>query len=340
MSVKLGIMGFGRLGRNMFRIAHDEPDITFAAVSDLADVETLAYLLRTATVEGPFQGSLRRKGHYLMTERQCTRVVHGSRPGDVPWDVLGADIVIEATGMFRTRAELQKHIDSGAKAVILSTPASDSIDRMIVNGINDHELTADDRIISNASSSCHALAIGLKVINETLGVERAAMTTVHAYTSDQQLSDSARGDLRWSRSAAENIIPNTSWATGAVEELMPHFKGRLTGMALNVPVSAGSNIDLVVETGKQVSAEEFNAVFRAAADGPYKGLLGYTEEPIVSSDIIGNSCSAVLDSQATLSLGNGLVKCVLWYDNGWAYAYRLLDTARKVAGLLRTQEVV
>ena len=340
MSVKLGIMGFGRLGRNMFRIAHDEPDITFAAVSDLADVETLAYLLQTSTVEGSFKGSLRRKGHYLMTERQCTRVVHGSRPGDVPWDVLGADIVIEATGMFRTRAELQKHIDSGAKAVILSTPPRGTVDRMIVNGINDHELSPDDRIISNASSSCHALAIGLKVINETLQVKRAAMTTVHAYTSDQQLSDSARGDLRWSRSAAANIIPNTSWAPGAVELLMPEFAGKLAGMALNVPVSAGSNIDLVVETGKHVSAAEFNAVFREAVDGQYAGLLGYTDEPIVSSDIIGNSCSAVLDSQATLSLGNGLVKCVLWYDNGWAYAYRLLETARKVAGLLRTQEVV
>ena len=340
MSVKLGIMGFGRLGRNMFRIAHDEPDITFAAVSDIADVETLAYLLQTSTVEGPFEGELRRKGHYLMTERQCTRVVHGSRPGDVPWDVLGVDVVIEATGQFRTRAELEKHIESGAKAVILSTPPKGEIDRMIVNGINDHELSADDRIISNASSSCHALAVGLKVINETLGVDRATMTTVHAYTSDQQLSDSARGDLRWSRSAAENIIPNASWAPGAVMELIPELEGKLSGMALNVPVHAGSNIDLVVETGKHVSAEEFNAVFREASEGPYKGLLGYTEEPIVSSDIIGNPNSAVLDAQATLSLGNGLVKCVLWYDNGWGYAYRLLETARKLTGLLRTEEVV
>jgi len=339
MSVKLGIMGFGRLGRNMFRIAHDVPDVTFAAVSDVAGVETLAYLLKSTTVEGPFRGELRQKGHYLVTKHQNTRVVHGSRPGDVPWDVLGADIVIEATGMFRTRAELQKHLDSGAKAVILSTPPVDAIDRMIVNGVNDAQLSPTDRIVSCGSSSCHALAVIMKVLQEKVGVKRATMTTVHAYTSDQQLSDNARGGLRWSRSAAENIIPNSSWAAGAVMDLIPELKGRLSGMALNVPVSAGSNLDLVIELAKPLSAAEFNAVLAEAAAGPYQGLIGYTEEPIVSSDVIGNSCSAVVDAQATLSLGNGLVKCVVWYDNGWAYAYRMLETARKLAGLVRTQEV-
>ncbi|HPF36857.1 MAG TPA: glyceraldehyde 3-phosphate dehydrogenase NAD-binding domain-containing protein [Candidatus Krumholzibacteria bacterium] len=340
MSVKLGIMGFGRLGRNMFRIGHNQPDVTFAAVSDIADVETLAYLLQSSTVEGEFEGDLRQKGHYLMTERQCTRVVHGSRPGDVPWDVLGVDIVIEATGVFRKRRELQKHLDAGAKAVILSTPPQDSIDRMIINGVNDHELKAEDRIISCGSSSCHALAVVMKVLQEKVGVKRATMTTVHAYTSDQQLSDSARGDLRWSRSAAQNIIPNTSWAPGAVMELMPELAGKIDGMALNVPVSAGSNIDLVVELEKPLSAEDYNALMRDAAQGRYNGLICYTDEPIVSSDVIGNSCSAVVDAQATMSLGNGLVKSVLWYDNGWAYAYRMLETARRLAGLIRSGEVL
>lgn len=339
MSVKLGIMGFGRLGRNMFRIAHDDPDVTFAAVSDVAGVETLAYLLKYTTVEGPFKGELRQKGHYLVTKHQNTRVVHGSRPGDVPWDVLGVDIVMEATGMFRTRAELQKHLDSGAKAVILSTPPVGEIDRMIVNGVNDDQLRPSDRIVSCGSSSCHALAVIMKVLHEKIGVKRATMTTVHAYTSDQQLSDNARGGLRWSRSAAENIIPNSSWAAGAVMDLIPDLKGKLSGMALNVPVSAGSNLDLVIELDKPLSAAEFNAVLAEAAAGPYKGLIGYTDEPIVSSDVIGNSCSAVVDSQATLSLGNGLVKCIVWYDNGWAYAYRMLETARKLAGLVRSQEV-
>jgi len=323
----------------MFRIAHDQPDVTFAAVSDLADVETLAYLLKNTTVEGEFRGDLHQEGHYLVTDHQKTRVVHGSRPGDVPWDVLGVDVVIEASGMFRTRPELQKHIDSGAKAVILSTPSVGPVDHMVINGVNDGELTADDRIISNGSSSCHALALTLKVLQEKVGLKRATMTTVHAYTSDQQLSDTARGGLRWSRSAAENIIPNSSWAARAVVKLMPELEGKVDGMALNVPVSAGSNLDLVVELEKPLTAEEYNAIFKEASEGQYKGLIGYTDEPIVSSDVIGNSNSAVLDSQATLSLNNGLIKSIVWYDNGWGYAYRLLDTARRVAALVADGEV-
>jgi len=340
MAVKLGIMGFGRLGRNMFRIAHNEPDVTFAAVSDLADARTLAYLLQHSTVEGEFEGALEQKMHYLITDHQRTRVVQGTRPGDVPWDVLGVDIVIEASGAFRSRADLQKHLDSGAKAVILSTPPIDQVDRLIVNGVNDHELMPQDRIISNASSSCHALALVLKVLQEKVGVKRATMTTVHAYTSDQQLSDSARGGLRWSRSAAQNIIPNESWAPKAVEQLIPELKGKLNGMALNVPVSAGSNIDLVAELEQPLSAVEYNEIMKEAAEGQYKGLIGYTDEPIVSSDVIGNSCSAVVDSQATLSLNNGLIKSVFWYDNGWAYAYRLLETARMVAKNIAKGEVL
>ena len=339
MSVNVGIMGFGRLGRNMFRIANADPGVTFAAVSDLANVETLAYLLKNTTVEGEFLGELRQEGHYLVTDNQRTRVVHGSRPGDVPWDVLGVDVVIEATGMFRTRPELQKHIDSGAKAVILSTPSIGPVDRMVINGVNDEDLTVSDRIISNGSSSCHALALMLKILQEKVGLKRATMTTVHAYTSDQQLSDNARGGLRWSRSAAENIIPNSSWAARAVVKLMPELEGKVDGMALNVPVSAGSNLDLVVELEKPLSAEEYNAIFAEAAEGEYKGLIGYTDEPIVSSDVIGNSCSGVVDAQATLSLNNGLIKSIVWYDNGWAYAYRLLETARRVAALVVDGEV-
>ncbi len=339
MSVRLGIMGFGKLGRNMFRIAHDQPDISFAAASDIADVETLAYLLKSSTIEGPFRSTLHTEGQYIVTGSQRMRMMQGSRPGHVPWDVLGADIVIEATGVFRTRAELQKHLDAGAKAVILSTPPVGTLDKLIINGINDDQLTAADRIISNGSSSCHALALVLKLLNEKVGVKRATMTTVHAYTSDQQLSDTASGSLRWSRSAAQNIIPNSSWAAGAVMELIPELKGKVDGMALNVPVPAGSNIDLVTELEKPLSAEEYNAIFAEAAAGQYKGLLGYTDEPIVSSDVVGNSCSGLIDAQATLSLKNGLVKSLIWYDNGWGYAYRMLDTARKVAGLIAGKEV-
>jgi len=332
-------MGFGKLGRNMFRIGHDQPDITFAAASDLADVETLAYLLKSSTVEGPFRSSMHTEGQYIVTEDQRMRMIQGTKPGHVPWDVLGADIVIEATGVFRTREELQKHLDAGAKAVILSTPPVGTLDKLIINGINDDELTADDRIISNGSSSCHALALVLKLLNEKVGVKRATMTTVHAYTSDQQLSDTASGSLRWSRSAAQNIIPNSSWAAGAVMDLIPALRGKVDGMALNVPVPAGSNIDLVTELEQPLSAEEYNAIFAEAAEGDYKGLLGYTEEPIVSSDVVGNSCSGLIDAKATLSLKNGLVKSLIWYDNGWGYAYRMLDTARRVAGLIAGKEV-
>jgi glyceraldehyde 3-phosphate dehydrogenase len=339
MSLKLGIMGFGRLGRNMFRIAHDDPEVTFAAVSDIADAETLAYLTRNTTVEGLFEGELRQEGHTLVTKRQRTRVVHGTRPGEVPWDVLGADIVVEATGQFRSRRVLERHLEAGAKAVLLSTPSIGEIDRMVINGINDHELTAEDRLVSNGSSSCHALALVLKVLQEEVGLKRATMTTVHAYTSDQQLSDSAGADLRWSRSAAQNIIPNSSWAPRAVMKLMPELEGKVNGIALNVPVPAGSNLDLVVELEKPLTAEEYNAIFAEAAEGKYKGLLGYTTEPIVSSDVIGNPHSGVIDSQATLSLNNGLIKSIIWYDNGWAYAYRLLETAKRMAGLIGSREV-
>jgi glyceraldehyde 3-phosphate dehydrogenase len=339
MSLKLGIMGFGRLGRNMFRIAHDDPEVTFAAVSDIADAETLAYLTRNTTVEGLFEGEIRQEGHTLVAGHQRTRVVHGSRPGDVPWDVLGADIVIEATGQFRSRRVLERHLEAGAKAVLLSTPPVGEIDRLVINGINDHELTAEDRLVSNGSSSCHALALVLKVLQEEVGLKRATMTTVHAYTSDQQLSDSASADLRWSRSAAQNIIPNSSWAASAVVKLMPELEGKVNGIALNVPVPAGSNLDLVVELEKPLTAEQYNEIFAEASQGKYKGLLGYTTEPIVSSDVIGNPHSGVIDSQATLSLNNGLIKSIIWYDNGWAYAYRLLETAKRMAGLIGSGEV-
>jgi glyceraldehyde 3-phosphate dehydrogenase len=339
MAVRIGIMGFGRLGRNMYRIAYDDPDVDFVAVSDIGDLESLRYLLKFSTIEGLFAPEVQLDGPYLIVGPQRTRFVRGSRPSDIPWDVLGADIVIESTGVFRTRSELQGHLDAGAKRVILSTPALDDIDRMIINGVNDNDLNHGDLIISGGSSSCHALGLVLKVLHEKVGVRRAMMTTVHAYTSDQQLSDSAKPGLRWSRSAAQNIIPNQSWAPQAVQEIYPALRGRISGMALNVPVSAGSNIDLVSELAKPLSADEVNAILQEAATGPYKGLIDYTEEPIVSSDVIGKSASAVVDAKATLSLANGMVKTVIWYDNGWGYAYRMLELAKRLAGMLEAEEV-
>jgi glyceraldehyde 3-phosphate dehydrogenase len=338
MSVRIGIMGFGRLGRNMFRIAHDDPDVRFVAVSDIADANSLAYLLKYSTIERTFHKEVRYEKNYLVSGRQRTRVINGSRPGDVPWDVLGADVVIECTGVFRHRADLQRHLDAGAKRVILSTPALDEIDRMVINGVNDGDLSVEDRIISGGSSSCHALALILKILHEHVGVKRAVMTTVHAYTSDQQLSDTAKPSLRWSRSAAQNIIPNQSWAPSAVEDIIPGLRGRLSGMALNVPVPAGSNIDLVSELERPLAAENVNAVLREAAEGPYKALVEYTEEPIVSTDVVGNPSSAVFDGKATLSLENGMVKTVAWYDSGWGYAYRMLELAKALNKQIEAQE--
>jgi glyceraldehyde 3-phosphate dehydrogenase len=339
MAVRLGIMGFGRLGRNMFRIAYDNPDFEFVAVSDIADIESLRYLLQYSTIEGRFAAEVGREGSYLVVGPQRTRVLKGAHPRDIPWDVLGADIVVEATGQFRHRAELQYHLDGGAKRVILSTPALDAIDRMVVNGVNDGELTAADRIISGGSSSCHALALVLKILHEKVGIRRAFMTTVHAYTSDQQLSDTAKPGLRWSRSAAQNIIPNHSWAPQAVAAILPALKGKISGMALNVPVPAGSNIDLVSELEKPLSAGEVNAIFQEAAAGPYQGLVAYTDEPIVSSDVVGNPASVLFDAQATLSLGNGMIKTVGWYDNGWGFAYRMLELAQLLGRTIESREV-
>jgi glyceraldehyde-3-phosphate dehydrogenase type I len=210
---------------------------------------------------------------------------------------------------------------------------------MVINGVNDQSLTPTDLIISGGSSSCHALALMCKILHENVGLKRAVMTTVHAYTSDQQLSDAAKPGLRWSRSAAQNIIPNTSWAPGAVQDIIPALRGKLTGMALNVPVPAGSNIDLVCELEKPLDAEEVNTVMREAAAGPYQGLVAYTEEPIVSSDVVGHSASAVIDGKATLSLGNGMVKTVSWYDNGWGYAYRMIELAKVLAEHIEVKEV-
>jgi glyceraldehyde 3-phosphate dehydrogenase len=259
------------------------------------------------------------------------RYVPGATPGAIPWDVLGVDIVLECTGRFRNRAILEQHLRAGAKKVVLSTPALDEVDRTIVNGVNDEELRPEDRLVSNGSSSSHALALTLKILNDAAGVERATMTTVHAYTGDQQLSDTAKPGLRWSRSAAQNIIPNPTWAPGAVERMIPSLQGRIKGLALNVPVPVGSNIDLTAQLRRPLSAADVNEVFREAANGKYKGLVDYTEEPIVSSDVQGNFCSAVIDGSATMAMGCNMTKVIAWFDNGWAYAARMLDLAKRMA---------
>lgn len=340
MSIRIGISGFGRIGRNVFRIGYGRPEFQFMAVSDVAGLESLAYLLKHATIEGTFGEEVRVEGNHLVCGSHRMRYVHESTPGVIPWDVLGVDIVMECTGRFRTRAANAQHLAAGAKKVILSTPALDEIDRTIINGVNDGELRPEDRLVSNGSSSSHALALTLKVLNDAFGVKRAMMTTVHAYTGDQQLSDTAQPGLRWSRSAAQNIIPNATWAPGAVQRMIPGLQGRITGLALNVPVAVGSNIDLTAQIAKPATAQEVNAAFREAALGPYKGLVDFTEDPIVSSDVRGNFCSAVIDASATMGIGKDLIKVIAWFDNGWAYAARMLELAAMMAGVSEESGVI
>ena len=332
MPIRIGLVGFGRVGRSLFRLGYNRPGIEFAAVCDSADPQSLVYLLNNSTIEGRFKEEAALSGNYLVAGTQKARLLSESEPGHIPWDVLGADIVIECTGRHRTYSEMEKHLAAGAKLVILSTPALDDAIPTIVMGINDAAVTGRERIISAGSSSVHALALMARVLEEEVGIQHASMTTVHAYTGDQTLSDTARTGLRWSRSAAQNIIPNITWAPSVVEKIIPTLAGRMKGIALNVPVAAGSNIDLVAKLADPLSKEEVNALFLKASQGELKGLMSYTEEPIVSSDAVGDPNSVIIDATATLSMAGTMVKVLGWFDNGWAYANRMLETAELIAG--------
>jgi glyceraldehyde 3-phosphate dehydrogenase len=331
MALRIGLMGFGRVGRNIFRQVAGRDDIRVAAISDLGAPSSLAYLLTYDTIYRKYPGPVRLDGKHLEAGGQRARLLRGMRPDEMPWDAFDIDVVVEATHNYRTRADLQGHIDAGARRVILTTPSLDGIDRTLVHGVNHETLSPSDRLISCASATTHVLGLLLKVLDESAGVKRAMMTTVHAYTSDQKLSDAVADNPRRSRSAAENLIPNWSWAPRVIGELMPHLKGRIDGLAVNVPVPNGSNVDLVTQMDKEMDAAAVNAVVQKAAQGPYARWLEFSTEPLVSSDVIGNSHSAVFDSLATVALKGGLVKTVSWFDNGWGYAARIIDTLEAIA---------
>jgi glyceraldehyde 3-phosphate dehydrogenase len=334
MSIRIGIMGFGRIGRNLFRQAYLRDDIDIVAMSDLGTPESMSYLLEYDTIYGHFPDEVKLEGKYLVAGRQHTRLLKGVRPEDMPWDAYNVDVVVDSTGAYRSRADLQGHLDSGAAKVILTTPAIDDIDRTIIHGVNHDSLQPSDCIISCASATTHALGLILKILDEAFGVERAMMTTVHAYSSDQKLSDSVTDDLRRSRSAAENLIPNSTWSPFVLEQIMPRFKGKVDGMAVNVPVPNGSNLDLSTMLSKTVDAAELNEAVKAAADGPLNRFLEYSTDPLVSTDVIGNPRTAVFDSLATIAMPGGLVKTITWYDNGWGYANRILDTVATLGEFL------
>ncbi|MGH9052240.1 MAG: type I glyceraldehyde-3-phosphate dehydrogenase [Acidimicrobiia bacterium] len=334
MTINVGVNGFGRIGRSVFRvITQRDTDIRVLAINDLGDAETLAYLLQYDSVMGPFTGGVELDGDILRAGGQEVELLTIRDPAELPWKELGVEIAVESTGVFRDRASLQKHLQAGAKRVILTVPSKDPVDQTVVLGVNDQDLDDRDRIVSNASCTTNCLAPIAKILDESFGVRRGVMTTVHAYTNDQRLADVPHEELRRSRAATENIIPTTTGAAKAVGEVLPNLAGRLDGMAMRVPVPDGSTVDLVAELDREVTAEEVNEAVRKAAEGRMAGIVQFSEAPLVSTDIIGNPHSSIFDALSTRVLGGNLVKVVAWYDNEWGYSNRVVDLIESLGRL-------
>jgi len=338
MSVRVGINGFGRIGRNVFRAAKARgeelgADIEWVAVNDLTDARTLAHLLKYDSILGPFPGAVQVRGDTAIdVDGKELKVLAERDPAALPWGDLGVDVVIESTGLFTKREDAAKHLAQGAKKVVISAPATDP-DATVVLGVNFDEAYDRDahQVISNASCTTNCLAPVAKVVNDTVGIKHGLMTTIHAYTADQRLQDLPHKDLRRARAAAINLIPASTGAAKAIGLVIPALQGKLHGFAVRAPVPTGSVVDLTVECVRETSVEEVNAAMKAAADsGPLAGLLQYTEDPIVSSDIVSSPYSAIFDSQLTAVLDGTMLKVVAWYDNEWGYSNRLVDLVQKV----------
>ena len=333
MSVRVAINGFGRIGRAVFRIIAERPDsgIEVVAINDLADDDVLAYLLKNDSVMGQFAGDVKTADGVMTAGGHTVHMLMEPDPTKLPWSELNVDVVVEATGIFRTREKAAMHIEAGAKKVLLTVPAKDEVDATVVLGVNGDSLEASDEVISNASCTTNCLAPVAKVLNDSFGLKRGVMTTVHAYTNDQRLADVPHSDLRRARAATENIIPTTTGAARAVGLVLPELAGKLDGMAMRVPVPDGSIVDLVVELESDVTVEQVNAAMKAAAEGELEGVLQYSEEPLVSTDIIGNPYSSIFDANATQVMDGRFVKIVSWYDNEWGYSNRVVDLIELVA---------
>ncbi len=334
MVMKIGINGFGRIGRMVFRIMESRSDMEVVAINDLAPAASLAHLLKYDTVHGRFPHAVQAGEGKLTVGHRDVAILSEKDPANLPWSKFGVDFVVESTGFFTTQADCMKHITAGAPKVCLTVPPKGEIDRMIVLGVNDEELVASDKVISNASCTTNCLAPVAKVLHEKFGIERGLVTTVHAYTNDQRIADMIHSDLRRARAGAQNIIPTTTGAARAVGKVLPALAGKLDGMAMRVPVPDGSVVDLVAVLQKKASAEEINKAFIDAASGPMRGILAYTEDPIVSSDIIGNPHSSIVDGQSTM-VSDNLVKVISWYDNEWGYSVRVCDLVAKAHHLGR-----
>jgi glyceraldehyde 3-phosphate dehydrogenase len=341
MTITIGLMGFGRIGRNIFRIVHDREDIRVGAISDVADPEALTYLLRYDTILGRFPDLVsylpepgREDLGYLYTVGKEVPVLTGTEwqnPGQVDWRPYGVDYVVEATGRDRPVSVYRKHIEQGARRVVLCVPPSDHPDRSIVYGVNHDQLTPKDEIISNASCTAHAAAPVLKILHGAFGIEEAHFTAVHAFSSVQRLADVPASELRLSRAAAQNIVPADTNAARVLDEVLPELKGRISASALRVPVPNGSVVDMTIQFARDVSIDRINEVVRTAAAGPYRDIVEYAEDPIVSTDVTRSTHSATFDALATMVLGARHAKAIVWFDNSWAYSHRVVDLLMQCA---------
>ena len=325
-TIRIGINGFGRIGRSVFRILSERDDVEVVAINDLYENDQLAYLLKYDTLMRVFPKEVTWDEESMTVDGKRIEMTAEKDPAQIPWGKLGADIVIESTGVHTTKEAIAKHLTGGAKKVILTVPAKDEIDATIVVGVNDDTLRPEHKLVSNASCTTNCLAPIAKVLHERFGIEEGFITTVHAYTNDQRLADVPHKDLRRSRAAAQNIIPTTTGAARAVGKVLPELKGKLDGLAMRVPVPDGSIVDLVARLRDRPSVEQVNAAVREASEGPaLEKIIEYSEVPLVSSDIIGNPHSSIFDALSTMSTGDGYVKVVAWYDNEWGYSNRVVD---------------
>jgi glyceraldehyde 3-phosphate dehydrogenase len=326
MATRVGINGFGRIGRLVFRALASRSDFEVVAINDLADAATLAHLLKYDSVHGRFDGKVVASEAALSVNGKEIEVTAEKDPSKLGWKERGVSFVVESTGVFRKREQIAQHLDAGAERVVLTVPAKDEIDATVVLGVNDEVLKKEHQIISNASCTTNCIAPMAKVLHDRFGIRRGLMTTVHAYTNDQRIADLVHKDLRRARAAAINIIPTTTGAAAAVGKVIPDLNGKLDGCALRVPVADGSLVDLVAELDKPATPDAVNAAFREAASSDrFQGILEYSEAPLVSSDIIGNPHSCIFDAKSTMLLGENLVKIFGWYDNEWGYSCRVVD---------------